>query len=109
MARVYESLKRILPQPLRRFLSGINQRWFARRTLLRKYGDWFEVDWREKFAHLSDEEWRAAYDRAWKNRGNDCVEENDAMLFLNAMPRPGSVLDVGCGAGGLAIRIARAG
>jgi len=109
MVRLYESLKEFLPRPLRRLLGKINQRWFARKTLQRKYGEWFEVDWREKFTDLSDEEWRAAYDRAWKNRGNDCVDENDAMLFLNALPRPGSVLDVGCGAGGLAIRLAQAG
>jgi len=109
MARLYESLKGFLPRPLRRLLGEINQRWFARRTLRRKYGDWFEVDWRKKFENLTDEEWKAAYDRAWKNRGNDCVDTKDAALFLNAMTEPGSVLDVGCGAGGLAIRLAQAG
>ncbi|MEX1140401.1 MAG: class I SAM-dependent methyltransferase [Bacteroidota bacterium] len=109
MSRVYESFKGLLPHSLREFLSGINQRWFARRTLLRKYGGWFDVDWREKFSTLSNEEWKSAYDRAWKNRGNDCVDEHDAALFLNALSEPGSVLDVGCGAGGLAIRLSQAG
>ncbi len=109
MARVYESLKGILPRSFRRFLSDINQRWFARRTLQRKYGDWFEVDWREKFANLSDEEWKSAYDKAWKNRANDCVDEKDASLFLDALPQLGSVLDIGCGAGGLAVRLAQTG
>lgn len=109
MARLYKTFKQLLPRSLREFLSGVNQRWFARRTLRRKYGDWFEVDWREKFSSLSNEEWKSAYDRAWKHRGNDCVEEGDARLFLNALPEPGSVLDVGCGAGGLAIRLAQAG
>ena len=106
MARKYESLKGLLPRSLRELLSRINQRWFARRTLRRKYGEWFEVDWRGKFKTLTDEEWKAAYDRAWKNRRNDCVEEGDAALFLNALRAPGSVLDVGCGAGSLAIRLA---
>jgi ubiquinone/menaquinone biosynthesis C-methylase UbiE len=109
MARLYETVKGFLPQTLRSFLSGVNQRWFARGTLQSKYGDWFDVDWREKYATLSDEKWKDAYDRAWKNRGNDCIDTKDAALFLSAMTEPGSVLDVGCGAGGLAIRLAQGG
>ncbi len=109
MSRLYTSFKGLLPRSLRELLSDINQRWFARRTLRRKYGDWFEVDWREKFSSLSNDEWKSAYDRAWKHRGNDCLEERDASLFLTAIPEPGSVLDVGCGAGGLAIRLSKAG
>jgi len=87
----------------------MNQRFLARSTLRRKYGDWFETDWRKKFRTISDEEWKRAYDEAWKHRRNDCVEETDAARFIDALGVPGSVVDVGCGQGSLAIRLARAG
>jgi ubiquinone/menaquinone biosynthesis C-methylase UbiE len=58
---------------------------------------------------VSDEEWKHVYDRAWQNHANDCVEESDLRLFLKALSLPGSVLDVGCGAGGLVRGLAKAG
>jgi 2-polyprenyl-3-methyl-5-hydroxy-6-metoxy-1,4-benzoquinol methylase len=82
---------------------------FARRTLRRKYGNWFDVDWRNKFRSLSDDEWKKAYNEAWKHRNNDCVEETDAELILKALGSKGSVLEVGAGIGTLAIRLAREG
>jgi len=105
----YNAFKRLLPESLRRALSSLNQRFFARRTLRRKYGDWFETEWRKKFRTVSDAEWKRAYDEAWKHRKNDCVEESDAELFVSAMVPPGTVLDVGCGQGSLALRLAQAG
>lgn len=106
---LYQKLKSILPAAVRGALSRVNQALFARRTLQRKYGDWFDVDWRRKFRTLTDEEWKNAYDRAWKHRRNDCVGEGDANLFLTALEPPGSVLDIGCGMGGLAMQLARKG
>jgi SAM-dependent methyltransferase len=109
MGTLYQRLKALLPRSVRDLLSAVNQRWFARRTLRAKYGDWFEVYWREKFRSMSDEEWASAYNDAWKHHPNDCVSVDDAMMFLHELSEPGSVLDVGCGSGGLAIRLARAG
>lgn len=106
---IYQRLKAALPVPVRSMLSRINQAFFARWTLKRKYGEWFDVDWRKKFRTLTEEEWKRAYDRAWKHRKNDCVLESDAALFLDALKHPGSVLEVGCGMGSLAIRLNRVG
>jgi SAM-dependent methyltransferase len=105
----YIRFKAMLPDPIREVLSIINQRLFARRTLQKKYGPWFDVDWRRKFHRLSDQEWKRAYDEAWMHRNNDCVEETDAELILTALGQKGSVLEVGAGIGTLAIRLAKEG
>lgn len=107
--KTYLRFKSLLPEPVREVLSSINQRLFARSTLLHKYGEWFEVDWRKKYATLTDQEWRDAYDKAWRNRNNDCVEETDAELIINALGAQGTVLEVGAGSGSLAIRLAKSG
>jgi 2-polyprenyl-3-methyl-5-hydroxy-6-metoxy-1,4-benzoquinol methylase len=99
----------MLPEGLRESLSLVNQRLFARRTLRRKYGVWFDVDWRKKFRNMSEQEWKRAYDEAWKHRNNDCVEETDADLILGALGEKGTVLEVGAGIGTLAIRLASEG
>ncbi|MDZ7290762.1 MAG: methyltransferase domain-containing protein [candidate division KSB1 bacterium] len=106
---VYLKFKRALPDWARQILSAINQRLFARRTIQRQYGSWFEVDWRKKFRSLSDEEWQRAYDEVWKHHQNDCVEETDTAMILAALGEPGSVLEVGCGMGSLSIKLAQAG
>lgn len=106
---VYIRFKSWIPGPFRELLSSVNQRLFARNTVRRKYGDWFDVDWRKKFRTLSDEQWQKAYDEAWRHHGNHCVEETDEELILEALGRKGSVLEVGCGAGTLAIRLAKEG
>lgn len=105
----YIRFKTLLPDPLRDALSAINQRLFARRTLTRKYGSWFDVDWRKKYQSLTEEEWKRAYNEAWKHRNNDCVEETDAELILGALGPKGSVAEVGAGIGTLALRLAREG
>ena len=105
----YLKFKRSLPDWARDSLSVINQRLFARRTLQRKNGSWFEVDWRKKFRSFSDAEWQRAYDAVWKHHRNDCVEETDAAMILAALGESGSVLEVGCGMGTLAIKLAQAG
>jgi SAM-dependent methyltransferase len=105
----YIRFKAMLPDPIREALSLVNQRLFARRTLQKKYGPWFDVDWRRKFRTLSDQEWKQAYDEAWRHRNNDCVEETDADLILAALGQKGSVLEVGAGIGTLAIRLAKEG
>ena len=106
---LYIRFKSWLPEPLRETLSAVNQRFFARRTVQRKYGGWFDVDWRKKFHSLSDKEWTRAYDEAWKHHGNRCVEETDEEMILAALGATGSVLEVGCGAGTLAVRLAKEG
>ena len=106
---LYIRIKSRLPRSVREALSAVNQRLFARQTLRRKYGSWFDVDWRKKFRTLSDEEWKRAYDEAWKHRSNDCVEETDAEMILKALGNKGSVLEVGAGIGTLAIRLAKVG
>ncbi len=58
---------------------------------------------------LSDEEWKQAYNEAWKHRNNDCVEETDTTLILAALGAKGTVAEVGAGVGTLAIRLAREG
>ena len=105
----YIRFKSWLPDPLREVLSAINQRLFARRTVQRKYGDWFDVDWRKKFRSISDDEWKIAYDKAWRHHSNQCVEETDEEMILAALGDHGSVLEVGCGAGTLAVRLANEG
>lgn len=105
----YIRLKSLLPPGVREALSHVNQRLFARRTLRRKYGAWFDVDWRKRYQSLTEEEWKHAYNEAWKHRDNDCVEETDAELILGALGGKGSVAEVGAGAGTLAVRLARAG
>lgn len=109
MRSLYLRLKSKLPGPLRQILSAINQHLFARGTLRRKYGPWFDVDWRKKYRTMTDAEWTDAYDRAWKHHSNDCLEETDAELIASALESPGAVLEVGCGLGSLAIRLARKG
>ena len=105
----YRSFKSRLPAPMREALSAVNQRFFARKTIQRQYGDWFDVDWRKKFRSLSNAEWQKTYDRFWRHRTNDCVEETDSALILAALGQPGTVLEVGCGMGGLAMRLAERG
>lgn len=105
----YLGFKSRLPDPVREILSAVNQRFFARKTIQRKYGDWFDVDWRKKFYSLSNEEWQRAYDQFWTYRSNDCVEETDSAMILAALGKPGTVLEVGCGMGSLAIRLAEKG
>ena len=106
---LYIRLKSLLPESVRDAMSAVNQRFFARATLLRKYGNWYEVDWRKKFRTLSDQEWKRAYDEAWRHRKNDCVEETDAEMIISALGERGSVLEVGAGMGSLAIRLAKRG
>lgn len=106
---VYLKFKRLLPDWARDSLSVINQRLFARRTLQRKNGSWFDVDWRKRFRSFSDVEWQQAYDAVWKHHRNDCVEETDAAMILAALGVSGSVLEVGCGMGTLALKLAQAG
>jgi SAM-dependent methyltransferase len=105
----YLKFKRALPAWARDGLSAVNQRLFARRTLQRRYGSWFDVDWRKKFHALSEAEWQRAYDEVWEHHRNDCVEETDAEMILDALGEPGTVLEAGCGMGTLAIRLAQAG
>ena len=105
----YIRLKSLLPDGLRDALSAINQRLFARHTLQRKYGSWFDVDWRKNYQNMSEQEWKRAYDEAWRHRNNDCVEETDAELILGALDEKGTVLEVGAGIGTLAIRLAKDG
>ena len=105
----YIRLKSKLPGGLRDALGAINQRLFARRTLQRKYGSWFDVDWRKNYQNMTEEEWKRAYDEAWRHRNNDCVEDTDADLILGALGVKGSVLEVGAGIGTLAIRLAKEG
>ncbi|MFH0990962.1 MAG: class I SAM-dependent methyltransferase [bacterium] len=106
---LYLRCKSILPESLREWLSAINQRFFARATLQRNYGSWFDVDWRKKFKSLTDSEWQAAYDLAWQHHSNDCVEETDEELILRALQEKGAVLEAGCGIGTLAMTLARHG
>jgi ubiquinone/menaquinone biosynthesis C-methylase UbiE len=105
----YLKFKRSLPDWARDGLSAVNQRIFARQTLQRQYGNWFDVDWRKKFHSLSDAEWQRAYDEVWKHHHNDCVEETDAARIIKALGEHGAVLEVGCGMGTLAIKLAQAG
>jgi ubiquinone/menaquinone biosynthesis C-methylase UbiE len=105
----YLKFKRALPDWARDGLSAVNQRFFARHTLQRKNGSWFEVDWRKKFRSFSEAEWQRAYDAVWKHHCNDCVEETDAAMILAALGESGSVLEVGCGMGTLAMKLAQAG
>lgn len=105
----YLKFKRILPDWARDGLSAINQRFWARRTLQRKNGNWFEVDWRKKFRSFSEAEWQRAYNAVWEHHRNDCVEETDAAMIVRALGKPGTVLEVGCGMGTLALKLAQAG
>jgi ubiquinone/menaquinone biosynthesis C-methylase UbiE len=117
---LYIRFKQLLPRGLRNSLSSVNQRLFARRTIQRKYGSWFDVDWRKKFRTMSNEDWANAYDAVWKNHHNNCTDETDAAMIITALGgKPSrtatpentvqSVLEVGCGAGSLAIAMAEAG
>jgi SAM-dependent methyltransferase len=106
---LYLRFKETLPSWLKNSLSALNQTFFARHTLQRKYGPWFDVDWRKKFRSLSDDEWKQAYDAAWRHRKNDCVEETDVALFIGGAAGCRSVLDVGCGIGTLAMAMAEQG
>lgn len=105
----YLKFKRALPDWARDGLSAINQRFFARRTLQRKNGNWFEVDWRKKFRSFSEAEWQRAYNAVWQHHRNDCVEETDAAMIRAALGATGTVLEVGCGMGTLALKLAQAG
>jgi ubiquinone/menaquinone biosynthesis C-methylase UbiE len=104
--RLYLRFKSVLPESIREALSALNQRFFARSTIRRKYGSWFDVDWRKKFRTLSEAEWKKAYDEAWSHHDNRCVEETDEEMILEALGEHGSVVDIGSGAGTLAIRLA---
>jgi ubiquinone/menaquinone biosynthesis C-methylase UbiE len=106
---LYIRFKSLLPRALRTQLSKINQTLFARNYLQRKYGVWFNVDWRKEYKTMSNEEWIRAYDSAWHHHHNDCVDETDASMILSALGTPGTVLEVGCGAGTLAVQMAQAG
>jgi 2-polyprenyl-3-methyl-5-hydroxy-6-metoxy-1,4-benzoquinol methylase len=118
---LYLRFKQLLPSILRRTLSAVNQRFFARRTIQRKYGAWFDVDWRKKFHTMSNEDWITAYDTVWQQHHNDCTDETDAAMIIEALggkplqrevqlpSEVQSVLEVGCGAGSLAIAMAQAG
>jgi len=109
---LYLRFKALLPKGLRSVLSSINQRFFARTTIQRRYGAWFDVDWRKRYSTLSNEEWIRAYDEVWKRHHNDCVDETDTAMILGLLGSAAhtpSVLEVGCGAGSLACAMAKAG
>lgn len=112
----YTRFKQLIPRKVRNILSSVNQRLFARRTILRKYGEWFDVDWRKKFRTMSNDEWATAYDAIWQHHHNNCTDETDADMIITALggkysteSQIKSVLEVGCGAGSLAIAMAEAG
>jgi 2-polyprenyl-3-methyl-5-hydroxy-6-metoxy-1,4-benzoquinol methylase len=122
--RTYLRFKNALPAWLRAALSSVNQTLFARSTIQNKYGTWFEVDWRKKFRSASDEDWVRVYDTVWQHHHNDCLDETDTQLILDTLasldalaasastattPKQRSVLEIGCGAGTLAIAMAKAG
>ncbi|TAE27272.1 MAG: class I SAM-dependent methyltransferase [Candidatus Kapaibacterium sp.] len=126
----YIRFKQLLPRSVRNALSRVNQGLFARRTIERKYGTWFDVDWRKKFRTMPDADWIAAYDAVWQHHHNNCTDETDAAMIITALggaphhdsteqdakknahvqnAHVQSVLEVGCGAGSLAIAMAQAG
>ncbi|MCS6807191.1 MAG: class I SAM-dependent methyltransferase [Bacteroidota bacterium] len=115
-ARLYLRFKQLLPQPIKNTLSAINQRFFARRTIQRRYGSWFDIDWRKHFHSLTDEQWIHAYDTVWKHYHNDCTSATDVQLILQALsslqqhiPHALSIIEVGCGYGTLGIAMSKAG
>lgn len=121
--KAYLRFKQILPQSVKNVLSSVNQRFFARKRLQKKYGSWFDVDWRKKFRTMSEDEWIRAYDEVWKHHHNDCLDETDSSLILASLTKAKArriknqendeesckVLEIGCGYGTLAIAMAKAG
>lgn len=115
--KAYLKFKNLLPVSVKEALSAVNQRFFARHTLKRKYGSWFEVDWRKKFRSMSDEDWIRAYDDVWKNHHNDCLDETDSTLVLDAISQVHhlaqkpitEILEIGCGYGSLAMAMSKSG
>lgn len=121
--KAYLRFKQFLPQPVKNVLSVVNQRLFARKRLQKKYGSWFDVDWRKKFQTMSEEEWIRAYDEVWIHHHNDCLDETDSSLILASLAKANdrrlrtqeqrerirTVLEIGCGYGTLAIAMSKAG
>lgn len=88
LKQYYLRFKAWLPKPMRSALSYINQRLFARRSVLRSVGAWYDVDWRKHYQSLSRDEWSRAYDIVWQHRHNDCVDETDTALILSLLGAP---------------------
>jgi 2-polyprenyl-3-methyl-5-hydroxy-6-metoxy-1,4-benzoquinol methylase len=69
-------------------------------ALKQKLGDWFDPEWKDHARNLSEEEWIAAYESAWKANPQTCTNglEMDEVL-LEIPVGKFTVLEAGCGAG----------
>ena len=105
--RLYLKFKALMPEPLRDILSVFNQRLFARRTIRKKLGPWFEVDFRKKRPTFTAHDWRRLYEACWRHTVNACLSEGDGRRIRDAVGRSCSVLDIGCGTGRLALSLAQ--
>lgn len=98
-----------MPEPLRDMLSFFNQHLFARWTIRKKLGLWFEVDFRKKCQTFTPQDWKKHYEACWQHTTNPCINKGDFRRIRDAIGQPCSVLDIGCGTGQLALSLAQAG
>jgi SAM-dependent methyltransferase len=97
---------------------GALKRYRGRRTtsrVLRKNGlaAYFDIDLKRRVISgdlLSPEEMKEKYERVWEGIVDDCVTGNDLEhIFAHLAPASQTCLEVGCGAGRVAVEVAKTG
>lgn len=109
MKNIGLTIRKLIPEPIKDILSYVNQHLFARKTIQKKLGSWFIVDFRKIYKNFTSDDWIKVYDDFWKISNNDCVAETDSKIIKQHLEIGEKILEIGCGAGLLAIDLAKSG
>jgi SAM-dependent methyltransferase len=94
-------LKGILPRSLHHLYNRI----ISRRHIQRKYGDWFDAEWKRRAPDADKQTWREVYDRSWEHWDEPDLTSLDVARIRAAVTPETTLLDAGCGDGWLLERI----
>jgi len=94
-------LKGILPRSLHHLYNRI----ISRRRIQRKYGDWFDAEWKRRAPDADKQTWREVYDRSWEHWDEPDLTSLDVARIRAVVTPETTLLDAGCGDGWLLERI----
>ncbi len=88
-------LKKVVPRPVLRLYNRL----VSRRRIVRRLGDWFDVEWNRRASDAGDREWLETYDRSWEHWGEQDLSPDDLRRIGEQVGRCATLLDAGCGDG----------